>query len=361
MPSAAKKFLIISLAGIGDTLFATPMIRELRTRHPDAVIDAFVLWKGAADVLAGNPHLNTVFQHDLLRGSKADALSYVMKLRRRGYDVSINTFPQSRVEYRVVAFLVGAKLRLSHDYRNSSFLDEILVSRCVPKDYTRHCVMNNLALLRELGIEDANASGGIEMFLNNGERTWAEEFLAQKNLAGKRLLGAHVGSGGTKNLALRRWPVERFAALFQRMREELPDVRVLLFGGPEEREAHAALFSSGVCENVLLAESRSLREAAALVKHCHAFLSVDTSLMHVAALMKVPGQIVIETPTWNPTVEPFGNPFTVVRNPAVRGRNLEFYRYDGQSIRGTDEELRRIMESVRVEDVFAAVKSALRA
>jgi hypothetical protein len=77
--------------------------------------------------------------------------------------------------------------------------------------------------------------------------------------------------------------------------------------------------------------------------------------MHLAAAMGVKKQIVIETPTWNKPVEPYGNPFTLVKNPAVAGRNLEYYRYDGGPIKGTAEELRRIMASVKVEDVISAV------
>ena len=90
-----------------------------------------------------------------------------------------------------------------------------------------------------------------------------------------------------------------------------------------------------------------------MIGKCDIFLSVDTALMHVAAAMKVRGQIVIETPTWNKPVGPYANPFILVKNPAVAGRNLEFYHYDGGGIKGTREELLACMESVKVADVFA--------
>jgi hypothetical protein len=77
--------------------------------------------------------------------------------------------------------------------------------------------------------------------------------------------------------------------------------------------------------------------------------------MHLAAAMRVPGQIVIETPTWNRTVEPYGNSFTLVKNPVVNGRGLDFYRYDGGDIKGTREELLTCMASIKIEDVFETV------
>ena len=91
------------------------------------------------------------------------------------------------------------------------------------------------------------------------------------------------------------------------------------------------------------------------MKRCSAFLSVDTALMHLAAAVKVPNQIVIEAPTLNVTNLPYGNPFTLVKNPVVNGRGLDFYRYDGGDIKGTREELLACMASVKVEDVFATV------
>src|SRR5262249_20439014 len=106
--------------------------------------------------------------------------------------------------------------------------------------------------------------------------------------------------------------------------------------------------------------TKSLRQAAALLKRCEVFLSVDTALMHLAAAMKVRKQIVIETPTWNKPIEPYGNPFSLVKNPAVAGRNLEYYRYDGRGIRGTKKELIECMASVTVDSVYSAVETALR-
>ena len=124
-------------------------------------------------------------------------------------------------------------------------------------------------------------------------------------------------------------------------------------------EEQAQLIAAVGSHSVFSVNSGNLRQAATLVGKCHAFLSVDTALMHVAAAMKVPGQIVIETPTVNPTIVPYGNPFTLVPNPAVAGRNLEYYRYDGRGIQGSAEELTRCMASVTVDQVHAAVESAL--
>jgi hypothetical protein len=48
-----------------------------------------------------------------------------------------------------------------------------------------------------------------------------------------------------------------------------------------------------------------------------------------------------------------------VKNPAVAGRNLEFYRYDGGGIKGSADELVRCMKSVSVAGVLGAVAAKL--
>ena len=164
---------------------------------------------------------------------------------------------------------------------------------------------------------------------------------------------------GPDNPALKRWPLPNYIELFKRLTAAYPQLTVLLFGGPEEKEAHGRIRAEVASANILIPETCNLRQAAALLKLCHAFLSVDTALMHLAAAMKVPNQLVIEAMTLNATNVPHGNPFRLIRNPSVNGRNLDYYRYDGGPIRGTDAELIAAMTSVRVESVRAAVSKAM--
>jgi ADP-heptose:LPS heptosyltransferase len=351
--------LVISLAGIGDTLFATPLIHELRANFPQARIDALVLWPGSRDLLEGNPHLNTVHQKNLIKAGKADVLRFLWKMRREHYDLSINTHPQSRVHYRAVARLVNARVRISHAYDNAGLLDRFLVNRTLKQDYRQHAIDNNLALLPFAGARTLLPRHGYEVYLSAEDSKWATEVLHQNQWTQRKTLGIHVGSGGTKNLGLRRWPVERYLELLKRLREAAPELGVLLFGGPEEERDNQTILAHTSRDQVLAIKTANFRQAAALLKHCSLFLSVDTALMHLAAAMKVPKLLVIETPTWNKPIEPYNHPFTLVRNPDVAGRNLDYYRYDGRGIRGSRAELLRCMNSVTVEAVCQALGATL--
>jgi ADP-heptose:LPS heptosyltransferase len=135
---------------------------------------------------------------------------------------------------------------------------------------------------------------------------------------------------------------------------------LMLFGGPDEEADLQRLLAAHNSPLVVRAPPLSLRHTAALMQRCTAFLSVDTALMHVAAAVKVPRQIVIEAPTFNKTNEPYGNPYVLISNPALGGRNLDYYRYDGRGIQGAREELIRCMESVSVDAVYETLAETLK-
>jgi ADP-heptose:LPS heptosyltransferase len=282
-------------------------------------------------------------------------MSFLWRLRRERYQLSINTHPQSRIHYRVAAWLAGAEVRISHEYECFTWIDRLLVTGTLPQDYLRHSIDNNFDVLPLIGAKKKLPSHTMELFLSPSEERWADDFLVKQKLFGKKILGIHVGSGGTKNLPLKRWPLKHYAGLVRQLNKERPDINILLFGGPEEAKDHEIVLAQANLELTMEAKTKNLRETAALMKRCNAFLSVDTALMHIAAALKVPNQVVIEAPTLNVTNWPYGNPFTLIKNPVVNGRNLDYYRYDGGDIKGTREELIAAMESVKIGDVFTAV------
>lgn len=335
---------------------STPLFHELKTQFPKAEIDSLVLWKGAQQILLGNPRVEKVFQHDFLEASKLSSLYRCWKLRGNHYDLSVNTHTQGRRGYRVISRLIGAHVRLSHQYENESWLDRLLVTHSIPQDYTVHAMDNNLRLLRLIGREQRLPQHQYELFLSKTEKHWASDWLQANPVGTRQLLGIHIGSGGTKNLALRRWPLAHYVAFLKELPTRYPTLQPVLFGGPEEAIDLAELRASG-CQ-FLEVKSTNLRQAIALVNHCDAFLSVDTVFMHIAAAVRVPHQFVIETPTLNPPVYPRRDDWTLIPNSAVAGRHLDFYRYDGRAIAGTPDELRDIMKSVTVEAVLEAVGKA---
>ena len=352
------KILIISLAGVGDTLMMTPLLHELRKNYPKAKIDVLVMWGSSKGILKGNPNVDETIHFNMVKEGFFKTWKFCNELKKKGYDISINTYPQSKIQYRIIAKLINAKRRLSHIYGNWSFLDNLLVNEKIEEDYTIQCAENNLNLLKVLGKKEKIKKHEYEIYFSKEEEKIASEFIRKNDLNGKLLIGFHVGSSSTKNLALRRWPIENYVELAGKLIRFDDKVRILLFGSNEEEKENLMIKESN-SEKVIIVNEPDIKNSAAIVKKCKIFLSVDTALMHIASAAGVKNQIAIETPTFNKTVYPYGGRFKLVKNNGIKKDLLEYYKYDGKPIKATEEELKKIMKSVSVDEVFDEIKKHL--
>ena len=312
-----KKFLVLALAGAGDALMATPFLKELRLAFPQAQIDVLVLQGPVARaVLENNPNINNLMLHNFVAESRWRSMQFCLRLRQKGYDASFSLMPQNRFAYNFVAWLIGARERIGFDYAvNCGALSRWLLTRCVREDETQHLVDNDLRLLSEgLGIPLQTNAHHLELRLGDQERAGADHFILTHRLANKRLVGFHPGSGLTKNLALRRWAPEHWAALARRIVTEDEQTVILLFGAFEEQSLRDDIRSrSGLSPDHLLdAGQMDLKQAAALIAQMHVFVCCDTLLTHIAAAMGTP-TVEILGPTPAASIYPYGVSHRIVR------------------------------------------------
>ncbi len=94
----------------------------------------------------------------------------------------------------------------------------------------------------------------------------------------ERLVAVHPGT----SRAEKRWPAERFSALIAGIRAELR-AEVLLLLGPGESGQSTAMADAS-----FVSDGDPLREVAALVHGCRAFVGNDSGLAHLAAAVGVP-------------------------------------------------------------------------
>jgi len=85
----------------------------------------------------------------------------------------------------------------------------------------------------------------------------------------------------------KRWPPERFAALGDGLREEW-GAAVVLLGGPDDREAAAAVQRHSRGQLLNLAGETTLRQALMVLSQLKVLITNDSGLMHAAAALRVP-------------------------------------------------------------------------
>lgn len=98
--------------------------------------------------------------------------------------------------------------------------------------------------------------------------------------AGRPLIALHPGSGG----AMKRWPLERYRELMERLREDAAPFFALLTGPAEEAGVTAALDDyARRTGDVLHAAHRELGTVAALLSLCTVYIGNDSGVTHLAA------------------------------------------------------------------------------
>ena len=98
-----------------------------------------------------------------------------------------------------------------------------------------------------------------------------------------------IGLGPTANWQGKMWPADRFAAVFQRLRDRFPTARAAIFAGPGDDEAaRAATVLQALPEAIDLAGRLSIAQAAACLARLALFIGNDSGLMHLAAAAGTP-------------------------------------------------------------------------
>jgi len=314
---APSRILAISLAGAGDTLLSTPVLRELRTAYPAAAIDVLTM-QGAVprEVLDGNPCVTEWLHFDFLREGRARSVAFCLSLRRRGYDLSLTLMPQNRLEYNAISWLIGARERLGFEFVcDCGARPRWFLTRVVREDRRLHVVDNDLRLFTEgLGLPLASPDPRPELHLGPDHEAAAAAFCSQSPVAGRTLVGFHPGSGTTKNLVLKRWPAANWAELARRIAASDPALHVVLFGSPDETPLRRGIAAaSGLpADRIGLAPDGSVRATAALIRRMACFVCGDTLLTHVAAAVGTP-VVEIVGPTDPAATGPYKVPHRIVR------------------------------------------------
>ena len=353
-----RKILVLCLAGAGDVLMATPLLKELRAAFPASQIDVLVMQGAAArNVLSDNPNVNTVYLHDFLSENPLRSLSFCLKLRGV-YDLSINAYPQNRMEYNLLTWMIGAKQRVGFRYMvRCGAMERLFQTHTIPEDESMHVVDNNLRIIPEvLRLPMSQASHKLELFLAEKNQQFANDFIKSRGLDGKILVGFHPGSGVTKNLILKRWPVEYWGKLAQQLCAD-HNVRILLFGTPNERDVRGEIFrlAGNKMDQLVDAGDLTLMDSAAMIARLNVLVCCDALLSHVAAAMQIPA-VVLFGPTPPVATRPYASKCEVVR------LNLPCspcYRFSRHGIRCVNEDPICCMRSLPVASVMDAVKRLL--
>ncbi|MBI4643744.1 MAG: tetraacyldisaccharide 4'-kinase [Deltaproteobacteria bacterium] len=225
------------------------------------------------------------------------------KTENRPFDLGL-ALPNSW-EAALGLWLAGAQTRLGYDTQGRGPLLNLAVSG-LGGLAGLHTVYYLLGVLQGLG--GAEFIVPPRLYLQEGEVAAAAVLL--QNIQGE---GPWVGlSPGAAFGPAKRWPPERFVALGAELRKEF-GARLVLLGGPEDRDAAAAV-KTRLPEALDLVGSTTLRQALGVLMHLKLLITNDSGLMHAAAALGTP-LVAIFGSTDPVATGPFTDRATVLHHP----------------------------------------------
>jgi heptosyltransferase-2 len=290
------RILVIKLAGLGDLLLTTPMLRALRARYPAARLNLLTTPE-SAPLLRDSPlidhiHILEKYAFDAPLAiahppsELARTLAPLVALRREGSDAVLLvhhlTLRFGRLKHQALVRAIAGRLTVGLENGWGDFLD----LRVPDEGFgARHEAEYALALAEAV---DAPLPAS-ERELRLADLGWQADSIAPPipGAHGAPLIAIHPG-GGSYSLA-RRWPAERFAEVAAALHSAF-DATCLLVGGAEERELHtgirARLGSPAWARS--LAGQTDPQELARQLATCALFIGNDSLPMHLAAMVGVP-------------------------------------------------------------------------
>ncbi|MFQ5847487.1 MAG: lipopolysaccharide heptosyltransferase II [Candidatus Methylomirabilales bacterium] len=297
-PAGIRRILIRGVNWVGDAVMTTPAIAGIRKTFPRATISLLVK-PHVAGVFEGSPHIDEIVLYDRegRHGGVSGLVRLAHELRDARFDLAIVL--QNAFEAALLTALARIPRRVGYGTQGRGLL---LTTVVVQDRSTRrlHHVDYYRALLSGLGWVEGDREP--RLYLGRGVEERADALLRGEGVRGEEPLVA-FNPGSTYGWA-KRWPVERFAGLADRLVEQL-GVRVLLTGAAADRPVAKAVRSgSRSPERVIdLAGRTDIQLLAAVLKRCTAFVTNDTGAMHVGAAVGVP-VVAIFGPTDPETTSP---------------------------------------------------------
>lgn len=328
--SAYNRILIIKPGAMGDLLHLTPTIRELRKRFPQARIDMLVGNRASIELFRHHPHIADILVFDRKgEHSSFSALRALWKqISSRSYDLVINFQRSNLKTWFLTSAALPCRMLVYHKTRTG----------------TVHAVADHLKTVASLGISAERSE--LELYLSTEDRHYAAELFASRGLDKHPVVALNPGASHPVN----RWSTARFAALADRVSNEL-NAAVIIVGGPGDTPLAHEIDSQSRSHPLILTGTTTLLQLGAVLEKSAVLVSGDTGPMHMATAMRTPVIALFGA------ADPARTGPTGSGNRIIQAAGLDCVPCRSRKC-GNSRYL-ECMERITVDDVFEAIKKML--
>ena len=334
---SCKRILIVNVNWLGDVLFSTVSIKAIRRRFPESFIASMVVPR-CKEMLEGNPNLDEIIIFDEEGEHKGiiGKIKFIFLLKKRHFD-TVFLFHRSFTRL-FLCYLAGIPERIGYWRRKGGFL---LTKKIEPPPSGIHRADYYLNLVKEAGIEITET--GCDFFLSEDARDSVSRFLEENGVKRSDFL-ISVNPGA--NWSLKRWPLDRFAELSDRLIERY-NAKIVITGSQSDIKLAQEITDKMKHTPIIASGRTNLKELGALFRFSDLVISADTGPMHIAVCMQTP-LIALFGPTSPDITGPYAarGPTKVIQKDV--GCNIPCYNLDCKQ--------NRCMQAITVDDVLKAIE-----
>lgn len=268
-----KRILIFNVNWLGDVLFSTAVIRNIRKNYPDSFI-ACVIPESCFPILEGSPYLNEIifFDERVTHRSLWKKIKFILLLRKKNFDM---VYLLHRSFSRAfMCMLAGIPERIGYYKKKLSFV--LTKSIPLPDKDSLHRIDHYLNIIIKAGLKVTDRF--TELFVSKDERESAERFLKENFLTDEDFL---VGINPGGNWLPKRWPVEYWGKLCSMLMHEL-GAKVIVSGSAKDIELAEDIKVLAKGNPIIACGKLSIRQFAALAVKLDVFISADSGPLHIA-------------------------------------------------------------------------------
>lgn len=338
----SKRILIFNVNWLGDVLFSTATIRNIRRNFPDGFI-ACVIPSRCYPVLKGNPHLDEIIIFDEGDRHKGvlDKLNFVKLLKSKRFDA---VFLLHRSFSRaLICRLAGIPERIGYYTKKRGFL---LTKKIIaPKANTLHRIDYYLNIIEKAGLKVEDRYP--EFFISEEDQKFVKDFLIKESI-GKNDFLVVVNPGG--NWLPKRWPKEHWASLSDRLIAEF-NSKVIITGGPQDIKLAKEIESLMREKPIIACGVLNLKQLGALCSRPDLFITADSGPLHIANAIGAKKIIAIFGPTSPDITGPYPVKNVFILQKDV-GCKVPCYVVNCKD--------NRCMKAISVDDVIEKIKNNLK-
>ncbi|MCP4633485.1 MAG: glycosyltransferase family 9 protein [candidate division Zixibacteria bacterium] len=277
VPDKVNKILVIRQDNrIGNMLFITPLIREIKRSFPQATLDLITAGK-FSEIFDNNPHIDNLIEvHHKDNIMKPWILfEIISRIRKSQYDLVFDTKDVLSFNNALLAGLSYGKQIVGYNYEGSEHIHNVRIDIPPAEMYEP---LRHLQLLYSL-TDSKYDNDKMELFLRQEEVDNVSLHLKKVGFEPDSFIAIHCGGRGRKS-----YGVERFYNAAKTLVEK-HNQKVLFIYGPDESEEAIKLKKS---ENIHTLLPKDVQFMTLLISQCRLFLSGDTGALHIAVALGKP-------------------------------------------------------------------------